>query len=167
MPIRKDLLSLYKTAQYLAARQRVRLRAGGVFDDRGKYLGGAHCEQCGVIDRKTALRACGWWTPATLEATVHKMHGRFTDGHSTSGGCIQLPWTDPKGGGPHMMGIPAISCRWVGIVLTTAHLNHTAGDDRDENLKLLCQWCHLSTDSQHHKNTRSIRKDRERPLLTQ
>ncbi len=168
VPIRKDLLPLYKTAEYLAARQRVRLRAGGVFDDRGKYLGGAHCEQCGVIDRKTALRACGWWTPATLEATVHKMGGRFTDGRESQlkSGTIILPWTSPDGKGPTPLGFPRETCRWVGIILTTAHLNHVAGDDRDDNLKLLCQWCHLSTDSQHHKNTRSVRKDRERPLLT-
>jgi hypothetical protein len=165
MPIRPELRHLYKTPEYKAARDRVRLRAGGTFD-RGRYIGGARCEQCGVIDRKTALRACGWWTPASLEATVHKMGGRFLDGHATSGGCIQLPWTNPAGAGPQMMGIPPVSCRWVGIVLTCAHLNHTAGDDRDENLKLLCQWCHLSNDSLHHKETRSTRKDGGRPLLT-
>ncbi len=148
MPIRKDLLPLYKTPEYKAARDRVRRRAGGVFDDRGRYLGGARCEQCGVVDRKTALRACGWWTPASLEATVHKMGGRFTDNRPDQlGGGVGmiLPWSDPSGK-PRSICIPRESCRWVGIVLTCAHLNHTAGDDRDENLKLLCQWCHLSTE---------------------
>ncbi len=172
MPIRKDLLPLYKTPEYKAARQRVRLRAGGVFDSKGKYLGAAHCEQCGVIDRKTALRACGWWTPATLEATVHMM-GYFTDGRSTqvggpqTGYCQILPWTMPDGKGPTPHGFPKECCRWVGIILTCAHLNNVAGDDRDDNLKLLCQWCHLNRDAPFHKRTRSIRKDRERPLLTQ
>lgn len=168
MPIRKELLYLYKTPEYKAARARVRLRAGGVFDGRGRYLGGARCEQCGVVDRKTALRACGWWTPATLEAAVHKLGGRFTDGRETqlASGCILLPWTMPNGVGPRLMGIPRESCRWVGIVLTCAHLNNQAGDDRDENLKLLCQWCHLSLDSPFHKMNRSIRKDAARPLLS-
>lgn len=157
---------MYRTPEYLAARDRVRRRASGTFDEAGRYRGGARCEQCGVEDRKTALRACGWWTPATLEATVHMM-GRFTDGRASQlpSGTQLLPWTDPKGKGPEVLGFPRDICRWVGIVLTCAHLNHTPGDDRDDNLKLLCQWCHLSTDSDHHKRTRSTRKDRERPLL--
>jgi len=51
------------------------------------------------------------------------------------------------------------------IVLTIAHLNHIPGDDRDENLLALCQWCHLNYDKLHHKETRSERKDAARPLL--
>lgn len=50
-------------------------------------------------------------------------------------------------------------------MLAVAHLNHVAGDDRDENLKALCQWCHLHWDQIHHKETRSSRKDAARPLL--
>jgi hypothetical protein len=171
MPIRPELRHLYRTPEYLSARDRVRRRAGGTFDETGRYRGGARCEQCGVEDRKTALRACGWWTPATLESTVH-MLGWFTDGRASQYGSAQtgfgqlLPWTAPDGTGPTVLGFPKECCRWVGIVLTCAHLNHTPGDDRDDILKLLCQWCHLSNDSQHHKETRSIRKDRERPLLT-
>lgn len=90
VPIRKELLPLYRTPEYLAARDRVRKRAGGSFDEGGRYLGGAHCEQCRVIDHKMAVRACGWWTPASLEATVHMMGGRFTDGHSTAGGVFNF-----------------------------------------------------------------------------
>jgi 5-methylcytosine-specific restriction endonuclease McrA len=55
--------------------------------------------------------------------------------------------------------------RTVSIVLTVAHLNHTPGDDREENLMALCQWCHLNYDRLHHKETRSDRKDARRPLL--
>ncbi len=58
-----------------------------------------------------------------------------------------------------------INRRQVLIVLTVAHLNHVAGDDRDENLLALCQWCHLNYDKLHHKETRSARKDAARPLL--
>lgn len=53
----------------------------------------------------------------------------------------------------------------VRVVLTVAHLNHVAGDDRDENLKALCQWCHLNYDLGHHHETRATRKDAARPLL--
>ncbi|MGH9665551.1 MAG: hypothetical protein ACRD9L_14090 [Bryobacteraceae bacterium] len=59
------------------------------------------------------------------------------------------------------------SARLTRIVLTIAHLNHTPGDDREENLKALCQWCHLNYDKLHHHETRAARKDRARPLLRQ
>lgn len=37
------------------------------------------------------------------------------------------------------------------IVLTVAHLNHTPEDCRDENLKAMCQRCHLRYDQKHHQ----------------
>lgn len=37
------------------------------------------------------------------------------------------------------------------IVLTVAHLNHTPEDCRDENLKAMCQRCHLRYDASHHQ----------------
>lgn len=44
------------------------------------------------------------------------------------------------------------------VVLTTAHLNHTPEDCRDENLKAMCQGCHLHYDRQHHAETRAATK---------
>lgn len=32
------------------------------------------------------------------------------------------------------------------VILTVAHLNHTPGDDRPENLEALCQYCHTQYD---------------------
>jgi hypothetical protein len=40
------------------------------------------------------------------------------------------------------------------VVLTTAHLNHTPEDCRPENLRALCQGCHLHYDLDHHRETR-------------
>jgi hypothetical protein len=40
------------------------------------------------------------------------------------------------------------------VVLTTAHLNHTPEDCRDENLRAMCQGCHLHYDRDHHAETR-------------
>ena len=40
------------------------------------------------------------------------------------------------------------------IVLTVAHLNHTEEDCRDENLKAMCNRCHLRYDVEHHKQSR-------------
>jgi hypothetical protein len=37
------------------------------------------------------------------------------------------------------------------IVLTTAHLNHQPEDCGDDNLRAMCQRCHLRYDRQHHK----------------
>lgn len=41
------------------------------------------------------------------------------------------------------------------VVLTVAHLNHTPEDCRDENLRAMCQGCHLHYDKGHHAETRS------------
>lgn len=46
------------------------------------------------------------------------------------------------------------------VLLTIAHLNHTPEDNRPENLKAMCQRCHLRYDREHHATTR--RKTRER-----
>jgi hypothetical protein len=39
------------------------------------------------------------------------------------------------------------------VVLTVAHLNHQPEDCRDENLKAMCQRCHLAYDAEHHAET--------------
>jgi phage baseplate assembly protein gpV len=41
---------------------------------------------------------------------------------------------------------------WV-CVLTTAHLDHTPENCADENLKAMCQGCHLHYDREHHAQT--------------
>jgi hypothetical protein len=55
------------------------------------------------------------------------------------------------------------------VRLTVAHLNRTPGDDRHENLRLLCDACHLAYDRAANqpaaKRTREQRKDAARPLL--
>lgn len=55
--------------------------------------------------------------------------------------------------------------RLVRVVLGVSHLNQVPGDDRDDNLCVMCQWCHLMHDLAQHRETRAARKDRERPLL--
>jgi hypothetical protein len=48
------------------------------------------------------------------------------------------------------------------VMLTVAHLNHTPADCRDENLKAMCQRCHLRYDVEHHqKNASATRRRRE------
>ena len=43
------------------------------------------------------------------------------------------------------------------IVLTVAHLNHTPGDCQDENLRAMCQRCHLRYDRHLHVANRKKR----------
>lgn len=49
------------------------------------------------------------------------------------------------------------------VVLTIAHLNHTPEDNRAENLRAMCQGCHLHYDREHHAETRAatVRAERE------
>ncbi len=49
------------------------------------------------------------------------------------------------------------------VVLTVAHLNHTPEDCSEDNLRAMCQGCHLHYDSEHHKQTaaRTRREDLE------
>lgn len=39
------------------------------------------------------------------------------------------------------------------VVLTTAHLDHTPENCGQENLKAMCQGCHLHYDKEHHAQT--------------
>ena len=103
------------------------------------------CEQCHVPNSEVIARVDshpGWWF--TLDGEAHDAAGELR-------GMFRGSELTPD--------------RFVTIVLTIAHLNHTPGDDRDENLKALCQRCHLVHDKGHHKETRTDRKDSRRPLL--
>src|SRR3990167_6486678 len=51
-------------------------------------------------------------------------------------------------------GKPAIWARGK-VVLTVAHLNHIPEDCREENLKAMCNRCHLVYDRAHHAETRA------------
>lgn len=41
------------------------------------------------------------------------------------------------------------------VVLTVAHLDHTPENCADDNLKAMCQGCHLNYDREHHAETRA------------
>jgi len=50
----------------------------------------------------------------------------------------------------------------VKIILTVAHLNHNVNDNRPENLKALCQRCHLRWDAELHRKNAAKTRDRKR-----
>ena len=52
--------------------------------------------------------------------------------------------------------------KFIIIVLTIAHLDHNISNNCPTNLKALCQKCHLSHDSEHHKkNARQTIKNKK------
>jgi hypothetical protein len=142
VPIKKEFRHFYGNEWRKIVRPRILARAEN------------KCEDCGAPNYQTVLRTFGWWTPAGRDASEFKhLHKK-----------IKLPWRH-AGTDLQMSIFPHEPCHWAHIVLTVAHLNHTPGDDRDENLKALCQWCHLNYDREHHKETRAARKDSTRPIL--
>lgn len=150
MPIRPEFRHFYEGPEWKATRERIRERAGN------------KCECCGVPNNVCVLRAFAWWTPANLPSTVWKMGGSLYGCRDSD---ILLPWRTIGVTEPIWSSFLRTACHWVGIVCVCAHLNHVPGDDRDENLMFLCQWCHLSYDSPHHRHSRAGRKDAARPIL--
>lgn len=52
--------------------------------------------------------------------------------------------------------------KWTRVVLTIAHLDHVPEHVDDDNLKALCQRCHLVYDAEHHAETsRQTRRSRK------
>jgi hypothetical protein len=47
------------------------------------------------------------------------------------------------------------------VVLTVAHLDHTPENCDDDNLRAMCQGCHLHYDRDHHAETRAATKAAE------
>ncbi|HIH2621699.1 TPA: hypothetical protein ACYLIB_005653 [Burkholderia cenocepacia] len=51
---------------------------------------------------------------------------------------------------------------WTKVVLTIAHLDHVPEHCDDDNLKALCQRCHLAYDAEHHRaNAAATRRARK------
>lgn len=136
MPIKPEYRKFYGKEWRTVTRPRILERAGH------------RCEECGVPNHEYVLRGSSvvigrFWRLDQPRASWY-VHG--------IGKCPNLS-------------IYGSRLRTVYIVLTIAHLNHKPGDDRDDNLKALCQWCHLNLDKFHHRETRATRKDAARPLL--
>lgn len=145
MPIRPDLRHLYSGPAWRAVRERIL--------DRAKNK----CEQCGKPNGEL-VEVVSVHQLICQDAWVRV---QFWRGAGTPWiGCIDGVAL-PRWFRRHSFGVTPRSIR---VVLTIAHLNHIAGDDRDENLLALCQWCHLNYDQLHHRETRATRKDAARPI---
>lgn len=52
------------------------------------------------------------------------------------------------------------------VVLTIAHLDHNPGNNDDDNLRALCQQCHLRYDAKHHAESRKNNREKNSPQLS-
>lgn len=156
MPIRPHWRAFYR-GKWLETRSRILERAGWC------------CEECGRPDRgmvwlltgrmldRGRRRAVMLWIPAPLsyrDREGDEADARYAPAYCNVPLLLKLPhfwWRD--------------CWRLVETILTVAHLDHTPGHDDDSNLRAWCQWCHLNYDQAHHHETRSERKDAQRPLL--
>jgi hypothetical protein len=138
MPIKPEYKKFYGKEWRTVTRPRILERAGNC------------CEQCGKPNHaRVVVVTVGqfqFW-----RSSPHRW-ARCADGRTFSSQAVVQFATDWEP-------------RELFVVLTIAHLNNTPGDDRDENLKALCQWCHLNQDQAFHRQTRAARKDAARPLL--
>jgi len=137
MPIRPDLRQHYGREWHAVTRPAILKRAGD------------KCEQCkapnhAIVYRNSRPEYRGVWFDLETGA-AHNSRGKRERYNAFD--------------------IAEDGFRHIKIVLCIAHLNHVSGDDRPENLKALCQWCHLQHDKAHHADTRAARKDQNRPLL--
>jgi hypothetical protein len=148
MPIRPEWRKYYRGPEWEAARNGELKRAGGKFDEKGKYIGGAKCRQCGKPDR---------------ERVFVVSHGFPLRQFWTADG--PGPWRDCLTGRPAGDFITRSDARFILVKIGVAHLDHNPANRFEYNLRALCQWCHLHYDAPHHKQTRATRKDAARPLL--
>lgn len=166
MPIRKDLRVFYGPEWQNVTRPRILARAGNRCEHCGKP-NHATVETISWDNRKDIKRRPGplqylmvWKLPTNAEwnrpRPLHLM------------GLVRLAAIPEilRGWNPSERWLERFKIRTIRVVLTVAHLNHTPGDDRDENLAALCQWCHLIYDLEHHERSRASRKDADRPILT-
>jgi hypothetical protein len=146
MPIRKDLRHFYIGKEYEETRSRIMQRA----KDR--------CEQCAKRNHEEVETVSGVLVFSTRERRSFMFWRSF-------GGAS---WRDETGAAfPFSAMRDTDSARVIRVVLTMAHLDHNPAHRDDDNLKMLCQWCHLNWDKLHHRETRCNRKDARRPILTE
>ncbi len=141
MPIRPELRAYYRSKEWAAIRARIRERDGN------------RCNRCRVPNNIDVDRANGgWWLEVSFKPGL-------------SG--VVIKWRDEKY--RHVKPKKYPKTRRVRIVLAVAHLDNDWSNDKEDNLALLCQWCHLNHDIPihvvHSRETRIRRKDRDRGLL--
>jgi len=69
---------------------------------------------------------------------------------------------EPRPGQPHKRWDFVAGAPVTRVVLTIAHLDHQPENVREDNLRAMCQKCHLAHDAEHHRQTRRRNLHRRR-----
>jgi hypothetical protein len=102
-----------------------------------------HCEKCKAPNGKVICREMSGATYMVESGHVF---------NSETGDCLgRARVTDYPAG------------RYVTVVLTIAHLDHTPENCDDNNLRAWCQRCHLRYDADHHLETRQATREAASP----
>ena len=124
MPIKPENKARYPK-DWPVISQRIRARAGN------------KCEQCGLRNGILGGRLDGEWFDAM--PLGEKL--------------LRLEWPKPGDVSWCYLGERREQLRIIRIVLTVAHMDHTPENCADDNLKAMCQRCHLTYDAKHHAET--------------
>jgi len=147
MPIRKDLLHLYRGPEWKATRDRILAAA----DNK--------CERC-KKPNGAWIYTYTWQTWAIVAGEKVKSYHMIWIKEGSKVWRNQHGWpVSPISS----KGLP----RKIRVVLTVAHADNQPENMNAGNLRCWCAWCHLAADRVFHGLTRSIRKDGGRPVLNQ
>jgi hypothetical protein len=137
MPIKTENKKRY-SADWFIIRERIRERA----KDR--------CEGCGVHNHSVGYRDSERnFVPCSGNVTMED-YGQGIDPNTSK----LLDYKDAKSMADFQTHNDEYGFKYLVIVCTVAHLDHTPENCSDENLKFLCQRCHNLYDIPHRKETR-------------
>lgn len=91
---------------------------------------------------------CCEWCHARNRTRIARGAGDDADTYMTDDASVYCANTGEFFGQTHMSNFHV--SRMTDIVLTIAHLDHQPENCADENLRALCQRCHLKHDREHH-----------------
>lgn len=126
-------------------------------ENRARYPADWKAIRAAILER--ALNCCEF-CHVPNGARITRGTGEDADTYMDSDAKVYDASTGEYYGQTHMSNFEC-NGRWVNIVLTIAHLDHTPENCDPVNLKALCQRCHLRYDAQHHQiNARATRRSR-------
>ena len=116
--------------------------------ERRRRLSGGRCEcrgECGH-SHGLAFDHC--------DEDIHDCNGCDGTGHGDCGAVMRAARCEARHAEPH----PVTGSQ---VVLTVAHLDHDTSHNDDDNLRAMCQRCHLAYDAElHQRNARATRRRR-------
>ena len=104
------------------------------------------CEKCGVENYAVGWRENGWFIHAMTFKSGNRrkrwLFSTYKQARIAADSCNKE------------LKLVGINKKCIVIVLTIAHLNHDIADNREDNLKALCQRCHNVMDAPYRAKNR-------------